>query len=323
VEDGVLKVLYEPSAKWESLRARWVEGAEKKQRSSEGVVDLNSYCMECLINFAKEEIREALRRLEPEQNRVIKQVERYLILLEEQGELGKWELARKKGYIWYRKDWEPPHRDPDDLVRELSRRCPKRSLDEVKEEMDEIPVSPISPSDEFNRIEEGGRAKPVFDYEAYLPSRILAALDLFSAPLHTSQIKEVILSCLSRWLDPEESSVRRSDLYGLRDPEGDRAVPDDARDEQTFGESYISPEDSYIQEEEKAVRGSHDDRLSALMYQPAMNDRRRQILNLLVQDPKLSRNKTELARRVGCSRNTLAKDLDFLGDLIGFRFDED
>ena len=283
-----------------------------------------------LFEFASGEIKPARDKLQPERYVVTKEVERYLTILEHRGDLGKWILPRNKGHVWYLKKWELPDPSPEVQQRELSRRIPQKTDEEIRVALDVIPLRPIKPDHEMERMERKERgekspAKPLFDYATHLPVNILAVLELHGAPLHTSRIKDFVISCLSRQLDTE---AREKPLTNLSSGHGFYYGPDDARDVSIFGHAPLNQEELYIEAEERALLGSEEERrerkLNAWMDHPQMNGRRKQILELIaLVDPDCWRNQTALADRIGCSRNTLRMDLKFLGDLIGFPFLKD
>ncbi len=324
--------LFEYLGQWPKSRAKWVQEMETKYPDPGDTEKRNADCMRRLKNFALSAVKSALKQVTPERYLVQEQVEEYLKILRDRGDLGRWCLTGNKGYKWYLSKWELPDLSPEDQVRHLGTRPYMKPFDEVKDSLDAIPMPPVNLAGEMKRMERMERgakspAKPVFDYATHLPGRIITSLELYSAPLHTSQIKDLILSCLSRRLDAEADKVALTGQSFTLKLYSDKGGTDDVKDLSMDGDTPLNAEEMLIEREEQAIYGSDEERrkrrLRNLMDQSGMNDRRKQLLALLAAEPACVRNQTTLADRIGCSRNTIKTDLKFLGKSIGFSFFKD
>lgn len=272
VEETVYNIIFEPSREWEERRVRFVREAEKSYPSSLSKTERSAYVLKCLRNLVSEKRREASRKSGSDSYRVHKEVERYLRELEGKGVLSRVSLGRV-GFIWFPKEWTQGQTIPH-----IRRREPRMTLEDLKLNLDVIPAIPIDQD-----AEEGDRSRPVFEYGKYLPERIYDMFGLYGAPLHTAEIKNVVEGITSRSLNAE---------YLYRDLEETERSLKQA--------SSLTPEEHLLKKQEGDLE-------TQLVTHPSINDRQRNIWRILKTNPGIS--KTRIADILGCSRNTVIKDM--------------
>lgn len=272
VEETVYNIIFEPSREWEERRMKFVREAEKCYPSPLSKTERSAYVLKCLRNLVSEKRREVSRKSGSESYRVHKEVERYLRELARSGVLSRVSLG-KRGFVWFLKEWEEVETIP-----QIRRRVPRMTLEDLKLYLDVIPAIPIDED-----AEEGDRLRPVFEYGKYLPERIYDMFGFYGAPLHTTDIKNVVEGITTRSLNAE---------YPYRDLEETERILRQS--------NSLTPEEHLLTKQQGDLE-------TQIVTHPVVNDRQRNIWQLLKRNPGIS--KTRIADILGCSRNTVIKDM--------------